>query len=103
VLVRANERCYRLSGDEFVVLCRTRTPAEAAAAAIAVERRIKTALADPIATDSVSVTIGAAVGAAVCPRDATTTEQLLAHADQAMYADKRAGKLAARAHVGYDT
>jgi predicted signal transduction protein with EAL and GGDEF domain len=51
----------------------------------------------------VAVTIAAAVGAAVCPRDASSAEHLVAHADQAMYADKRALKLAARAHVGYDT
>ncbi len=103
VVVRANERCYRLSGDEFVVVCRTRTPDEAAAAAAAVERRIKDALAEPITAAGVDVTIVTAVGAAVCPCDAAAPEGLVAHADQAMYADKRALKLADRAHVGYDT
>jgi len=103
LVVRANERCYRLSGDEFVVVCRTRTQDEAAAAAAAVERRIKDALAEPITAAGVDVTVVAAVGAAVCPRDAAAPEGLIAHADQAMYADKRASKLAARAHVGYDT
>ena len=103
VVVRANERCYRLSGDEFVVVCRARTPAEAAAAAVAVERRIRGAFAEPIVAGGVAVAVAPAVGTAVCPRDAASAEHLVAHADQAMYADKRALKLAARAHIGYDT
>jgi diguanylate cyclase (GGDEF)-like protein len=87
--VRFNDLVARLGGDEFVVLV-PETSAEGVHALAA-------KLAGAIATASVQVSgavvaVGASLGIALFPDHADSPAQLLAHADAAMYADKRQRK-----------
>jgi diguanylate cyclase len=77
----------RLGGDEFAALLPTGTDADAAAAIAA---DIRAAFEQPFDLGSVSVTVGASVGAALCPEHAPDAEGLLRRADIAMYEAKTA-------------
>jgi diguanylate cyclase (GGDEF)-like protein len=82
----------RLGGDEFAVLLPGLPPGEPAAieAAVEVGRAIAAALADPYGVDGQSLRVGASVGAATAVAPFVLAG-LLADADLAMYAVKRAG------------
>ena len=84
---RAQDLCARLGGDEFAVLM-YRTKAETA---VEVGHRIVRAVSAPASLDQGVAHVGASVGVAVCSGD-TSPEQLVQHADVAMYAAKAAGK-----------
>jgi diguanylate cyclase (GGDEF)-like protein/PAS domain S-box-containing protein len=91
--VRAGDTVARLGGDEFAVLCPGATRAEA----VAVGRRVLDALAEPIALDGLSAVVGASIGVrwwagVPDPSGVSVADHLLAEADAAMYAAKRAGK-----------
>ena len=87
--VRAEDVVARQGGDEFTVLLPSiRGPAEAAASA---ERLIE-ALARPIDLGDESVGIGVSIGVAMAARAGPVADDLLAHADAAMYAAKAGGK-----------
>jgi diguanylate cyclase (GGDEF)-like protein/PAS domain S-box-containing protein len=78
----------RLGGDEFTVfLNRLWRPEEAAIVA----RRILKAFEAPISLASGDVVVTASIGIAVWPADGEVAEQLLSHADTAMYHAKREG------------
>jgi diguanylate cyclase (GGDEF)-like protein len=79
----------RLGGDEFaIVLPDIGAPGNTAA----VLRRIRQEMQTPIMVGDVVVQIHAAIGAAVATPGETDADALMHRADQAMYADKRAGK-----------
>lgn len=84
--VRGNDTAARIGGDEFVlVLTAVKDPAEVDQAL----RRVMAAIEQPIDLgEGRVVSVSAAVGTALYPRDGTTTFELLRAADQAMYADK---------------
>ncbi len=83
--VRPGDVVARLGGDEFAVLL----PAvRAASAAREVATRLRAALAEPIRLEGMSFEINASVGIALYPDDARSVEQLLQHADVAMYLAK---------------
>lgn len=84
--VRGNDTAARIGGDEFVlVLTAVKDPAEVDQAL----RRVMAAIEQPIDLgEGRLVSVSAAVGTALYPRDGTTTFELLRAADQAMYADK---------------
>ena len=84
------ETIGRLAGDEFIVLFDRVEDVEARALAIV------TALSGSVAIEGRSVRASASLGFAFAPLDATTASQLLAHADQALYAAKAEGKGRAR-------
>jgi diguanylate cyclase (GGDEF)-like protein len=86
-VLRESDTVGRLGGDEFcVVLPDVTGPAEAAG----VRERITAALEAPLVVDGMPIRIGASCGVALAPTDGTTPEALLAAADVAMYAAKRA-------------
>jgi diguanylate cyclase (GGDEF)-like protein len=85
-VIRAGDSVARLGGDEFVVVMRGDD--ERGAAGQLAERTIET-LTQPITVAGATVELGASIGIARCPTDATTTEFLLRAADLAMYAAKR--------------
>jgi diguanylate cyclase (GGDEF)-like protein len=87
--VRGDDLVARHGGDEFVVLLR-RLPADQAEshAAMTMER-VVSAVAKPIDTGSVSVTLAASVGVAIHPRDGDSPDALIRHADERMYERKR--------------
>lgn len=76
----------RLGGDEFAVLT-TRDHSHAQAVA----DRMHDALAAPFDLDGLTVHARASIGIARFPEHAANTDELLARADVAMYAAKRAG------------
>jgi diguanylate cyclase (GGDEF)-like protein len=87
--VRESDTIARLGGDEFVVLLAGQ---RSAADSTVVAEKILGALADPVAAGGRKFEIGASIGISIFPRDGANAEQLLKHADAAMYRVKEAGK-----------
>ena len=88
-VIRRNEILFRLGGDEFAVLVSDTAEDDMAGLARRVQERI----------ESLSFNFGnaptrmtASLGIALYPDDASTSELLIAHADQAMYQAKNGGK-----------
>ncbi len=87
--VRESDTVARLGGDEFVVvLAGQRLPEDASLVA----EKILAALTEPVAAGGRRFEVGASIGISIYPRDGTTPEALLKHADAAMYRVKEAGK-----------
>ena len=78
----------RLGGDEFAVLV---SDAEGDDATMSVARRLVELCEEPFHIDEFRLQVGASVGAAVAPDDAEDAEDLLRHADAAMYQAKESG------------
>ncbi|SDO44125.1 diguanylate cyclase/phosphodiesterase [Rhodoferax sp. OV413] len=84
---RASDTVARVGGDEFVLLLEG-NPDTTAAAQIA--QRIIDALNQPFTAGDHDVRLSCSLGIAMYPSDAPR-DQLMAHADAAMYAAKRSG------------
>ena len=88
--LREVDTVARMGGDEFVVLL------EGAIDEDAIGKICDKLLADvvrPIAFgDGLECAVGCSIGVAICPRDGTDSERLLARADVAMYRSKSEGK-----------
>lgn len=84
--VRSSDLAARLGGDEFIVLLSDTDPDTAVQTAA----RIIETLSQPYASTPQSVTGSA--GVALYPQDGTTLDDLMAAADQALYAAKSAGR-----------
>ena len=79
----------RMGGDEFTVLL----PALAQPAdAEAVAQRLLAVLAQPFDLGSERAHVSASIGVALCPHDTGAMDDLLKHADQAMYCAKEEGR-----------
>ena len=87
-LVRGSDTAARLGGDEFALLV---GGAETISAVEAAAERIVGAFAEPFALGSGLVTTTVTVGVATT-EDSTDADELLRHADLALYAAKAAGK-----------
>jgi len=84
--VRETDTVARLGGDEFVVLLEdVQTPEDAKTVA----DKIRDATSHPIDVDGRVLRILASIGFALYPEHGQDVEQLLKHADEAMYTDKR--------------
>jgi len=88
-LLREEDTLARLGGDEFVLLVEE---AESAEDLQRVIRQVLDLFPHPVATPQGTVNITASIGGALYPRDATCCDDLLACADEAMYAAKQAGR-----------
>ncbi len=88
-LVRQVDTVARLGGDEFAILARS-IPDETAAAAIS--PKVPPSLAEPFHRDGHLCHIGSSIGIALFPDHAENAEQLVHHADEAMYRAKRGGR-----------
>ncbi|MET0422236.1 MAG: EAL domain-containing protein [Actinoplanes sp.] len=88
-VIRSGDTAGRLGGDEFAVVLPALPSREAAEG---VAQRLVEALRTPVVFKDLVVGIEASIGVAF--RDETTAdvEQLIAHADAAMYAVKRTGR-----------
>lgn len=90
IRLRAEDKVYRLSGDEFVVLSLGIVREELAEN---LGHRIKNAIAEAVDYTCPNLPVSASVGVLVVNSfDDTDLEKLLAHADQLMYQAKNAGK-----------
>jgi diguanylate cyclase (GGDEF)-like protein/PAS domain S-box-containing protein len=87
-LIRESDTVARLGGDEFALLV---TEAPDSAAVEAVAERVVRAFAEPLMLASGAVLTTVTVGVATT-EDGTDTDDLLRHADLALYAAKAAGK-----------
>ena len=86
--VRSHDTIARLGGDEFVVLAATRERSDAALVA----DKLIAAIEQPYLIAGEQLHVSASIGIAVFPEDGTGAQELLAHADAAMYHVKEAGR-----------
>jgi diguanylate cyclase (GGDEF)-like protein/PAS domain S-box-containing protein len=93
-VVRTSDPVFRLGGDEFVILLPRLAVADAERVVELMHRRLTSVFAPSFSIGLATVRVGVAVGTAMCPTHGTTADALVAHADVAMYADKRAAKAA---------
>ncbi len=84
--LREEETLARLSGDEFVIIA-----SDSGEAATRIADRIAETLSAPVVEGHQGYTVSASIGIAVFPEDGRTPEELLKHADIAMYRAKGSG------------
>jgi diguanylate cyclase (GGDEF)-like protein len=83
--LRQADTVARLGGDEFAVLLSSVGTPEGAAE---VARKLQAALEEPFVVEGLSLDVEASIGVAVYPDHGNDPDQLLQHADIAMYAAK---------------
>jgi diguanylate cyclase (GGDEF)-like protein len=86
---RAGEVAARLGADEFAVVCEFGEDVREAQQAA---ERLMKLVAQPIYLDGPALDVSASVGMALCPRDATSPDELLRKADIALVRAKEAGR-----------
>jgi diguanylate cyclase (GGDEF)-like protein/PAS domain S-box-containing protein len=89
---RQGDVLARAGGDEFFLLIPELHAADAEAHAEAAAERVAAALSEPFSVAGVTLHVSASVGVSLFPRDAGDGDELLRHADTAMYQAKRAGR-----------
>ncbi len=87
--LRRADTIARLGGDEFVILLPSINGQEGAAQTA---RKVLSALAAPFSLGSRQVYTGTSIGIALYPADGSSAEELLKHADIAMYHAKGEGR-----------
>jgi diguanylate cyclase (GGDEF)-like protein/PAS domain S-box-containing protein len=87
--VRESDTVARLGGDEFTVIL---TAPESPARVENVCQKILQTLESPFPIGKEVAHMSGSIGVTLYPNDATTSEELIRKADQAMYAAKNAGK-----------
>ncbi|UCI24413.1 putative bifunctional diguanylate cyclase/phosphodiesterase [Mesorhizobium sp. B2-8-5] len=85
---RASDLCARLGGDEFVMILNGAGTTEDIHA---LAKRILDEINEPITFQGTTVMPGASAGIAVYPVDADNAQDLLVHADLALYSAKKLG------------
>lgn len=85
--LRGGDELARMGGDEFTVLLRNVVDPSAANHVV---DRLLAALRGPMVIDGTEITLGLSIGVAMAG-PASTADDLLARADEALYAVKRAG------------
>jgi diguanylate cyclase (GGDEF)-like protein len=86
---REGDGVARLGGDEFAVVLPGVSESDQLEAA---ETRIRAAFREPFRLGDAMLDVGASVGGSLWPRDGQTVEELVAHADAAMYRHKSGGR-----------
>lgn len=87
--VSSSDLVVRMGGDEFVVVA---TGLPAASAVDYIARRIQESLSTAVDIDGVKLGIMASIGISIYPNDGSNLEQLLKHADIALYQAKGRGR-----------
>jgi len=88
-ILRVDDTLARIGGDEFVVLLESYS-ANGQLAKIA--QKIITTVGEPVDLKGNMVSVGASIGIAIFPDDAKDSDELLRHADVAMYHSKQLGR-----------
>lgn len=88
-VLREGDTLARIGGDEFVVVM---VDLERPADYEAVLTRLLNVAAEPVTLNQHLLRVSASIGATIYPQDVADADQLLRHADQAMYIAKQAGK-----------
>ncbi len=87
--VRESDTAARLGGDEFIVILKN---SQNTRHIEIVAEKIRQRLAEPFDLGNHTVQISASIGVAISPRDTTLANELVNHADAAMYASKNKGR-----------
>ena len=87
--LREKDVLARMGGDEFVALIVSLDNPQACQPILG---RLLQAAADPVVLGNLSMQVSASIGVAICPPDGSEPDQLIRHADQAMYRAKQLGK-----------
>jgi diguanylate cyclase (GGDEF)-like protein/PAS domain S-box-containing protein len=87
--LRETDTLARIGGDEFVVIMADLTRIEDSEPLL---NRLLNAAADPVSVGDEVMQVSASIGVTVFPQDGADADQLIRHADQAMYMAKQAGK-----------
>jgi diguanylate cyclase (GGDEF)-like protein len=85
--LRTNDFLARFGGDEFVILC-----APAGPDASTVAERVAQAFSLPFSIKGQNVRVTASVGIAIAPENGVTADELMRHADIALYEAKDQGR-----------
>src|SRR5207247_5188354 len=86
--VRASDTVARLGGDEFGVLS---PETNDSVAAVGLAERIRRAIEAPLRLDGMILDVESSIGIAIYPTHGDNVDELLRHADFAMYAAKQRG------------
>ena len=87
--LREGDTLARIGGDEFVVVL---TDLHSTSDCEPLLKRLLKAAATPADLDGLLLEVSASIGVTLYPQDGSDADQLLRHADQAMYIAKQAGK-----------
>jgi diguanylate cyclase (GGDEF)-like protein len=90
-VTRGCDEVAPLGGDEFAVVLADVSGDQQTHAA---EGRVRAAFVEPFLLGDVRISIGASVGGALWPQHGRTVQELVRHADAAMYEDKLKGRRA---------
>jgi len=88
-LVRSGDTVARLGGDEFLIII---SPVADAASVESVVKRIQIELPKPIVLHSREVSVTPSIGISLCPDNGRNINDLMRHADLAMYHAKDNGR-----------
>lgn len=99
--LREEDTPARLGGDEFVVLCSELSddPERAAKKANVVAERIRVSLSTPYHIGSFNLHLTPSIGVVLMPMEDDDADDILKHADTAMYRAKKAGRNAIRFYL----
>ncbi|HEY1736367.1 MAG TPA: EAL domain-containing protein, partial [Methylovirgula sp.] len=88
-LLREHDTVARLGGDEFAILQSDVTQPEQVSA---LAQRLLKVIGEPFDLEGHQITVGASIGIALAPGDASDPDRLLKNADMALYRAKADGK-----------
>jgi diguanylate cyclase (GGDEF)-like protein len=86
---RAEDSVFRFGGDEFVIILEDLTDTVHAGR---IANHILTTFTKPVKLSNIELQITASLGITITPDDGNSANELLRHADNAMYAAKEAGR-----------
>lgn len=87
--LREGDSLARIGGDEFVAVLADLSSTDNAEPIL---KRLLLAASKPVTVDGLILNVSASIGVTFYPQDNVDADQLVRHADQAMYAAKEAGK-----------
>ncbi len=88
-VLRKGDTLARIGGDEFVAVL---IGIERMADCEPILTHLLQATADPVTVENTTLQVSASIGVTLYPQDEADAEQLMRHADQAMYVAKQTGK-----------